>query len=138
MKKQAILTLLVDQKEILKVAPDKLSPRGCEFECSNDELVLLREQGEHEGRYRAFNIRLGLFPHSGPCPQYIALLGQVTSLRRCSEQVFRVFLSFNDVPQNGYRLIAEHIAEPLVKPVPLKKSAQTTDVISDFPKLINS
>ncbi len=138
MKNQAILTLLIDQQEVLKVAPDKLSPRGCEFECSNDELVLLREQGEHKGRYRTFKIRLGLFPHSGPCPQYIIVSGQVTSLRRCSQQVFRVFLSFHDVPQNGYRLIAEHISAPLVEPISLQDSIKSNKIISEFPRMVNS
>lgn len=126
MKNQAILTLLIDQQEVLKVAPDKLSPRGCEFECNNEQLVLLREQGEHEGRYRTFQIRLGLFPHSGPCPQYIIVSGQVTSLRRCSQQTFRVFVSFHDVPLNGYRLIAEHISDAVVTPISLQESIHNT------------
>lgn len=117
MKNQAILTLLIEKQEVLKLIPEKLSPRGCEFECNNDQLGLLREDGEHQGRYRSFQVRLGLFPHSGPNPQYIVVKGQVISLRRCSQGTFKVIISFSEVPQNGYRLIAEHLSDSVVTPI---------------------
>lgn len=117
MKNQAILTLLIDKQEVLKLIPEKLTPRGCEFGCTNDQLGLLREEGVHKGRYRSFQVRLGLFPHSGLGPQYIVVDGQVTSLRRCSQDSFKVILSFASVPQDGYRLIAEHLADSVVTPI---------------------
>ena len=117
MKNEAILTLLIDKQEVLKLIPEKLTPRGCEFGCTSDQLGLLREDGEHKGRYRTFQVRLGLFPHTGPAPQYIVVEGQVTSLRRCSQDSFRVIISFSGVPQNGYRLIAEHLSDSVVTPI---------------------
>lgn len=117
MKNEAILTLLIDKQEVLKLIPEKLTPRGCEFGCTNDQLGMLREEGEHRGRYRTFQVRLGLFPHSGPGPQYIVVDGQVISLRRCSQDSFRVALSFSGVPQDAYRLIAEHLSDSVVTPI---------------------
>lgn len=117
MKNQAILTLLIDKKEILKVAADKLSPRGCEFICSEEQVELFRDQDDNFGRYNNFQIRLGLFPHSGPCPQYVTANGQITSVRRSAQDCFRILLTFDSVCQDGYRLIAEHLSDSVVTPI---------------------
>jgi hypothetical protein len=122
MKNQAILTLLVDKKEVLKVAPDRLSPRGCEFICSEEQVKLFRDQDDHQGRYNCFQIRLGLFPHTGPCPQYITANGQITSVRRSAQNSFHIILNFDSVSQDGYRLIAEHLSDSVVTPI---QSVQT-------------
>ncbi len=117
MKNQAILTLLIDKKEILKVAADKLSPRGCEFLCSEQQVELFRDQNDNSGRYNTFQVRLGLFPHSGPCPQYVTANGQISSVRRSAQNCFKVNLNFDSVCQDGYRLIAEHLSDSVVTPI---------------------
>lgn len=117
MKNQAILTLLIDKKEVLKIAPDRLSPRGCEFICNQEQVELFRDTEGHQGRYNSFQIRLGLFPHSGPCPQYITANGQITSVRRSAQNCFHIILNFESVSQDGYRLIAEHLSDSVVTPI---------------------
>jgi hypothetical protein len=116
MKNQAILTLLIDKQEVLKVGPDRLSPRGCEFVCSEQQIALFREEDSvlSQGRYANFNIRLGLFPHSGPRPQYVTAIGKITSVRRSAQDCHRVILQFEQVSSDGYRLIAEHLSDSVV------------------------
>ena len=116
MKNQAILTLLVDKQEVLKVGPGHLSPRGCEFICSEQQVDLFRDEneGQNPGRYSNFQIRLGLFPHSGPRPQYLTALGKVTSVRRSAQDCYCIILQFEDVSPDGYRLIAEHLSDSIV------------------------
>ena len=116
MKNQAILTLLIDKKEVLKVTPSQLSPRGCEFECTEKEVTLFRNKVDHltQGRYANFSIRLGLFPHSGPVPQYMTAEGLVTSIRRNAQDCYCIALEFEHVASGGYRLIAEHLSDSIV------------------------
>jgi hypothetical protein len=116
MKNQAILTLLVDKQEVLKVGPAHLSPRGCEFICNEKQVELFRDEdeGKHPGRYSSFQIRLGLFPHSGPTPQYVTALGQITSMRRSAQDCYCIALQFEEVSSDGYRLIAEHLSDSVV------------------------
>jgi hypothetical protein len=116
MKNQAILTLLADKQEILKVGPCHLSPRGCEFICNEEQIDLFRieSHGKNPGRYTGFEIRLGLFPHSGPRPQYLTALGQVTSVRRSAQDCYCIILQFDEVSSDGYRLIAEHLSDSVV------------------------
>lgn len=116
MKNQAILTLIVNKEEVLKVAPDRLSPRGCEFICSEKQIALFRDEdcSLSQGRYANFQIRLGLFPHSGPRPQYVTAIGQITSVRRSAQDCHRVILQFDQVSEGGYRLIAEHLSGSVV------------------------
>lgn len=116
MKNQAILTLLVDKLEVLKVALDQLSPRGCELACDEEQVGLFRDNVDKNGqcRYANFQIRLGLFPHSGPVPQYITALGQVTSVRRRAQNCYSVTLQFDQITSGGYRLIAEHLSDSVV------------------------
>lgn len=122
MKNQAILTLLIDKQEVLKVAADKLSPRGCEFICNQEQVALFRDNDESQGRFNDFQIRLGLFPHSGPCPQYITANGQIASIRRSAQSCYRIILNFEKVGQDGYRLIAEHLSDSVVVPIGTKQS----------------
>lgn len=124
MKNQAILTLLIDKKEVLKVTPSQLTPRGCEFKCSEKEVTLFRDKVDHltQGRYANFNIRLGLFPHSGPVPQYITAEGQVISIRRNAQDCYCIALEFEHVAAGGYRLIAEHLSDSVVTSIDLIKS----------------
>jgi hypothetical protein len=117
MKNQAILTLSIKNSEIFRVALDKLSPRGCEFICGGDQIQLFRDQSDNLARYKNFQIRLGLFPHSGPCPQYLTANGQVSSLRRSAQDRFRIHLTFDSVSQDGYRLIAEHLSDSVITPI---------------------
>jgi hypothetical protein len=116
MKNQAILTLMIDKQEILKVSPDRLSPRGCEFVCNEEQATLFRDEGSssNQGRYVNFQVRLGLFPHSGPTPQYVSALGQITAVRRSAQDCHRVILQFDDISADGYRLIAEHLSDSVV------------------------
>ncbi len=116
MKNQAILTLLINKQEIFKVGPDRLSPRGCEFICNELQVALFRdkESSLNQGRYASFQIRLGLFPHSGPRPQYVAAVGQIVSIRRSAQDCQRVILQFDQVSADGYRLIAEHLCDSVV------------------------
>jgi len=116
MKNQAILTLLVDKQEVLKTGPYQLSPRGCEFVCNEDQVGLFRDEVDQksQGRYASFQIRLGLFPHSGPVPQYITALGQIISVRRSTQDCYSVTLHFDQIGSGGYRLIAEHLSDSVV------------------------
>jgi hypothetical protein len=116
MNNQAILTLLVDKQEVLKVGADCLSPRGCEFICSESQVALFRDEdvSSSQGKYAGFHVRLGLFPHSGPRPQYVTATGQITSVRRSAQDCFRVLIQFDQVSQDGYRLIAEHLTDSVV------------------------
>ena len=116
MKNQAILTLLVDKKEVLRVGPGHLSPRGCEFICSEKQVELFRDEddGQNPGRYASFQIRLGLFPHTGPRPQYVTARGQITSVRRSAQDCYCIILQFDQVGPDGYRLIAEHLSDSVV------------------------
>lgn len=111
MKTEAILTLLIDQQEIFKVTTDKLFVRSCEFTCNKEATTLLREQGQPNGRFKKFQVCLAVHPLTGPCPQYVEANGQVTSLRRHSQDCFAVIVSFEATSQEGYRLIAEHLSE---------------------------
>jgi hypothetical protein len=116
MKNEAVLMLLVDQQEALKVSPCHLSPRGCEFICNERQIGMFRSKGDGQqsGRYSSFQIRLGLFPHSGPMPQYMSALGQVTSVRRSSQDCYSIILQFDEVSPDGYRLLAEHLSDSIV------------------------
>lgn len=116
MKNQAILTLLVNKQEVLKVGPDRLSPRGCEFICNDSQVELFHDKDSrlNQGKYASFQIRLGLFPHSGPRPQYVTAIGQIVSVRRSSQDCQRVILQFDQVGADGYRLIAEHLCDSVV------------------------
>jgi hypothetical protein len=116
MNNQAILTLLVDQQEILKVCPCHLSPRGCEFICSEEQIDLFhrKSNGKTPDCYEGFKIRLGLFPHSGPWPQYVSARGQVTSVRRSAQDCYCITLQFDNVSSDGYRLMAEHLSNSVV------------------------
>lgn len=113
MKNKAILTLLVDKQEVFKVGPNQLSPRGCEFFCNDSQVDLFRDgqDDRSQKRYARFQIRLGLFPHAGPVPQYLTALGQVVSVRRKAQDCFCVALQFEQVSAGGYRLIAEHLSD---------------------------
>lgn len=122
MNETAILTLLDNEQEVLKVTLDKLMVRSCEFTCSLDQTCLLREQGGNSGRFRKFDVRLRVNPSSGPSPQYVDAKGQVTSLRRNSQDSFGVIVSFESCSNEGYRLIGDHLsnanrAEESVTPV---------------------
>ena len=116
MKNQAILTLLVDKQEILRVGADRLSPRGCEFICSENQLALFRDESVDscQGRYAHFQVRLALFPPSGPRPQYLMAMGKITSVRRSAQNSFLILIQFDQVSQDGYRLIAEHLSDSVV------------------------
>lgn len=114
MKNQAILTLMVDKEEVLKLVPEKLSARGCDFICNDQQIDVFRDEEGVLGRSVEFQVRLGLFPHTGPIPQYVKALGEIVSVRRCAQSCHRVSLNFHQVSQDGYRLIAEHLADPVV------------------------
>jgi hypothetical protein len=116
MKNQAVLTLLVDKQDVLKVGPDRLSPLGCEFTCNEKQVELFREDDSNmnQGRYASFKIRLGLFPHAGPRPQYVNAIGQITSVSRSAQNCYRIMLQFDQVCPDGYRLIAEHLSDSVV------------------------
>lgn len=114
MKNQAILTILADKEELLKVVPDTLSARGCEFTCSDQQVDVFRNESGILGTSCHYDIRLGLFPHAGPCPQYMTAVGEVVSVRRCAQNCFALTLNFKQVSQDGYRLIAEHLSDALV------------------------
>jgi hypothetical protein len=116
MKNQAILTLLADKQEVLKVGPCNLSPRSCEFICNDEQIDLFRKKsnGKTPDHYAGFQIRLGLFPHSGPMPQYMTAQGQVTSVRRSAQDCYSITLQFDDVSPDGYRLMAEHLSDAVV------------------------
>lgn len=111
MKKKAILTLILDQQEILKAAADKLFLRSCEFTCNYDDTALLREQGQPNGRFRKFAVRIAVNPLQGPCPQYVEANGQVTSLRRHSQDSYAVIVSFELAESEDYRLISQHLSD---------------------------
>jgi hypothetical protein len=114
MKNQAILTLLSDKQELLKLVPEKLSARGCEFTCSEQQVEVFRDSSGMFNCSLKFQVRLGLFPHSGPLPQYVVAAGEVVSVRRCAQSRYRVSLNFQQVGQDGYRLIAEHLSDAVV------------------------
>ncbi|MGK0247740.1 MAG: hypothetical protein ACI910_000467 [Oleispira sp.] len=116
MKNQAILTLLADKQEVLKVGPCLLSPRGCEFICTEEQIDLFRmkSDGKTPDRYAGFQVSLGLFPHSGPMPQYLAAQGHVTSVRRSAQDCYCIILQFDEVSPDGYRLMAEHLSNLVV------------------------
>jgi hypothetical protein len=113
MKNQAILTLLANKQEVLKLAPEKLSARGCEFTCNEQQADAFRDEAGALSCSLEFQIRLGLFPHSGPRPQYVVATGEVVSVRRCAQSRYRVSMNFKLVGQDGYRLIAEHLSDPV-------------------------
>lgn len=114
MKNQAILTLLADKQELLKLVPEKLSARGCEFTCSEQQVKVFRDSDGMFNCSLNFQVRLGLFPHSGPLPQYVVATGDVVSVRRCAQSRYRISLNFKQVGQDGYRLIAEHLSDAIV------------------------
>lgn len=114
MKNQAILTLLADKQELLKLVPEKLSARGCEFTCNEQQVDTFRDADGVLSCSLKFQVRLGLFPHSGPLPQYVVARGEVVSVRRCAQSRYRISLNFKQVSQDGYRLIAEHLSDAIV------------------------
>ena len=114
MKNQAILTLMIDKEEVLKLVPEKLSARGCDFICSDQQVDVFRDEGGVLGCNVEFQIRLGLFPHSGPIPQYVKAMGEIVSVRRCAQSRHRVSLNFHQVGQDGDRFIAENLSDPVV------------------------
>lgn len=111
---QAILTLMVGKKEALKIAPDMLTARGCEFTCDNEQVNVFRDEKGALGLCLEFQIRLGLFPHAGPMPQYMLATGDIVSVRRCTQSSYRITMNFKDVGQDGYRLIAEHLSGSVI------------------------
>jgi hypothetical protein len=117
MKNKAILTLLADKQEVFKVGPSHLSPRGCEFVCNKEQVALFRTSSNEKtlGNYMGFQVRLGLFPHSGPWPQNLTAQGQVTSVRRSAQNCYCIILQFDEVSPDGYRLMAEHLFDSVVQ-----------------------
>lgn len=111
MKNKAILTLLANKQELLKLAPEKLSARGCEFTCNEQQVDVFRDKAGALNCGIEFKIRLGLFPHSGPRPQYVIATGDIVSVRRCAQSRYRISMNFKLVGQDGYRLIAEHLSD---------------------------
>ena len=109
MTTQAVLTLLDNDQDVLKAGADSLSPRGCEFVCNEEQLSLFREEADQSSRYQCFRIKLALYPHAGPRPQYVSAQGQITSIRRCAQNTYKITLQFQGMQQDGYRLIAEHL-----------------------------
>ena len=109
MTTQAVLTLLDNDQDVLKAGADSLSPRGCEFVCNEEQISLFREEADGASRYQCFKIKLALYPHTGPRPQYVSARGQITSIRRCAQDTYKISLLFQEMQQDGYRLIAEHL-----------------------------
>jgi hypothetical protein len=114
MMNQAILTLLADKKEVLKITPEMLTARGCEFTCDDQQVNVFRDEKGALGLCMEFQIKLGLFPHTGPRPQYMIATGDIVSVRRCTQDSYRISMNFKDVEQDGYRLIAEHLSDSVV------------------------
>jgi len=113
MMNQATLTLMTGKDEVLKIAPEMLSARGCEFTCDEQQVEVFRNEKGTLGLCLEFQIRLGVFPHTGPRPQYVMAIGEVVSVRRCTQSNYRISLNFKQVSQDGYRLIAEHLSGPV-------------------------
>lgn len=113
MRNQAILTLLSGKEDLLKLAPEHLSARGCEFTCNEQQAEVFRDESGALGCNFEFQIRLSLFPHSGPRPQYVVATGEIVSVRRCAQSRYRISVNFKEVSQDGYRLIAEHLCDPI-------------------------
>ncbi|HCM05748.1 MAG TPA: hypothetical protein DIC30_07025 [Oceanospirillales bacterium] len=111
---QAILTLMAGKKEVLKITPEMLTARGCEFTCDDEQVNVFRDEKGALGLCMEFQIKLGLFPHTGPRPQYMLATGDVVSVRRCTQSSYRISMNFKDVGQDGYRLIAEHLSDSVV------------------------
>jgi hypothetical protein len=111
---QAILTLIANKKEVLKITPEVLTARGCEFTCNDQQVDAFRDEKGALGLCLEFQIRLGLFPHMGPRPQYMDAVGEVVSVRRCTQDRYRISLNFKQVGQDGYRLIAEHLSDAVI------------------------
>jgi hypothetical protein len=113
MRNQAILTLMSGKEERLKLAPEHLSARGCEFTCNEQQVGIFRDNAGALICKSEFKVRLALFPHRGPLPQYIVAIGEIVSVRRCTQSRYRIGVNFKQVGQDGYRLIAEHLNDPL-------------------------
>lgn len=114
MKNQAILTLIADKQELLKLVPEQLSARGCECTCNEEQVHVFRDEDGMLSCNLKFQVRLGLFPHTGPAPQYVVATGEIVSVRRCAQNRYRISLNFKQVSQDGYRLIAEHLCDAVV------------------------
>lgn len=114
MRNQAILTLMSGKEDLLKLAPEKLSARGCEFTCNEQQADVFRDESGALACNFEFQIRLSLFPHSGPRPQYVIAIGEIVSVRRCAQSRYRISVNFKQMSQDGYRLIAEHLSDPIV------------------------
>lgn len=105
MRNKSVLTLSLNKKEVLSVAPEKVSPKGCEFSCDQRQSLLLNEENGYHGRYKKFQLRLGLFFDSTSHSSVITTDCQVASIRRESEDVFKVIVSFIDLSLEACRLI---------------------------------
>ena len=123
MKNKAVLTLLSNKKEVLKVTPNKVSPKGCEFSCTQKQSLILNEENGYHGRYNRFQLRLGLFFKSPNQPSYIATDCQVASIRRESQDIFKVIVTFIDLSSEACRLIYSFLSEDFLT---------TTDVETTF------
>ena len=96
MKNQAILTLMIDKEEVLKLVPEKLSARGCDFICSDQQVDVFRDEDGALGCSVEFQIRLGLFPHCGPIPQYVKAEGEIIATLDIRKHQLVVLITHDD------------------------------------------
>jgi hypothetical protein len=89
-----------------------ITPRGVCVNCNEQEITSLHGSSnfETQPKFPILLISLDLGFRSGEVVQ-LETQGQIQSIRRVSQQEFEVYMSFNDMVQDGYRHIARYIVD---------------------------
>ncbi len=94
------------------LAGSHITPRGVCVSCNEEEITSLHGSSnfENQPKFPILMISLELQFKSGEVVQ-LETQAQVQSIRRVSQQEFEVYMSFNDMVQDGYRHIARYIVD---------------------------
>ena len=94
------------------LAGNHITPRGVCVNCNEEEITSLHGSSnfETQPKFPILLISLDLGFRSGEVVQ-LETQAQIQSIRRVSQQEFEVYMSFNDMVQDGYRHIARYIVD---------------------------
>lgn len=113
MNSQINILLKKDDGSQFRVLADQVSPRGCTFQWTGKDLEVFRENNKLAGKFCCFNLEMRFtLPSLGEV--FVATEGQVAATHRCTQDEFQIKLNFNNMQQDGYRLLAEYIANQQV------------------------
>ncbi|GAA6133567.1 hypothetical protein NBRC116188_03560 [Oceaniserpentilla sp. 4NH20-0058] len=104
--------MTLEGSESFSLVGSQITPRGVCVSCSDSEITALHGSNNFESqpKFPVLLISLDLEFCSGELIQ-LETQAQIQSIRRVSQQEFEVYMSFNNMAQDGYRHIARYIVD---------------------------